>query len=68
LVLTREDQGSALFRRSAWERSSLVVAPLHVLQEYIQSIQGVGIYRANAGPFDAPRWEHYKAAEGQKRV
>lgn len=26
-------------------------------EQYLESIKGVGFYRANAGPNDAPRWE-----------
>lgn len=32
-------------------------------QEYLGAIKGVGIYRANAGPHDEPRWEYYGAAK-----
>ncbi|KAL4458777.1 hypothetical protein ABPG75_013642 [Micractinium tetrahymenae] len=31
-------------------------------QSYLSAIKGVGIYRANAGPHDEPRWEAYNAA------
>jgi hypothetical protein len=30
-------------------------------QEYLAAIKGVGIYRANSGPHDEPRWEAYNA-------
>ena len=32
-------------------------------QEYLAAIKGVGVYRANAGPHDQPRWEAYNAAK-----
>lgn len=35
--------------------------PCPPLQEYLEAIKGRGIYRANAGPHDEPRWEAYNA-------
>jgi len=32
------------------------------VQNYLTAIKGVGIYRANSGPHDEPRWEAYNAA------
>lgn len=28
--------------------------------QYLEAIKGVGVYRANSGPNDAPRWEQFK--------
>lgn len=33
------------------------------LQDYLAAIKGVGIYRANAGPHDEPRWQYYNAGK-----
>lgn len=33
------------------------------LQEYLSAIKGVGVYRANSGPHDEPRWEAYGAGK-----
>jgi hypothetical protein len=32
-------------------------------QEYLSAIKGVGVYRANSGPHDEPRWEAYGAGK-----
>lgn len=37
-------------------------SPVCTPQNYLSAIKGVGIYRANAGPHDEPRWEAYNAA------
>ena len=36
---------------------------LRCLQEYLSAIKGVGVYRANSGPHDEPRWEAYGAGK-----
>ncbi|PSC76562.1 NADH dehydrogenase [ubiquinone] 1 beta subcomplex subunit 10-B-like [Micractinium conductrix] len=32
-------------------------------QNYLAAIKGVGIYRANAGPHEEPRWEFYNVGK-----
>jgi len=39
--------------------------PSTLVQEYLESIKGVGVYRANSGPHDEPRWEYYNAERKQ---
>ena len=34
-----------------------------LVQEYLAAIKGVGVYRANSGPLDEPRWEYYNAGK-----
>lgn len=36
---------------------------LLLVQEYLAAIKGVGVYRANSGPHDEPRWEYYNAGK-----
>ncbi len=32
---------------------------LQLAEQYLESIKGVGFYRANSGPNDKPRWEAF---------
>ena len=34
--------------------------------KYVAAIKGVGVYRSNSGPHDAPRWVEFNAAPSKK--
>lgn len=38
------------------ERAPAPDFALQLAQKYLESIKGVGVYRANSGPFDKPVW------------